>query len=201
MSFFISCMVYPASCTEKPELNIPNLISIFRIIVTPLFLIYLMDHAFTKALVVFVIAGISDAVDGFIARVCHRKTTLGAHLDPMADKLLLSTAFITLAIMKFIPAWLAVLVISRDVLIVLGFAIFYICQFRFEPKPTIISKVTTHIQFYTIIYVLLTNYSLSVKFLSIYLFWICGVATIASGLHYIYLGFNILNRGVKQNKI
>ncbi len=181
-------------------MNIPNLISILRIILTPLFLIYLIDHAFTKALVVFIIAGISDAVDGFIARVWHRKTALGAHLDPIADKLLLSTAFISLAIMEFIPAWLTVLVISRDVLIVFGFAIFFICQFGFEPRPTFISKITTHTQFYTIICVLLANWTPTAGFLSIYLFWICGMATVASGLHYIYMGFNILNRGGKQNK-
>jgi cardiolipin synthase len=176
-------------------INIPNLITIFRIVLIPVFLIFLIEHAFTTALLVCAVAGMSDAVDGFVARTYNRKTLVGAYLDPIADKLLLSTAFITLAIMKFIPAWLAVLVISRDVLIILGHAVFFICQLRFEPRPTLISKITTHFQFYTILLALSVKYVSEIGTFLVYLFYLTAMVTISSGLHYMYMGYKIAFRG------
>ncbi|MBW2175094.1 MAG: CDP-alcohol phosphatidyltransferase family protein [Deltaproteobacteria bacterium] len=98
-------------------MNIPNTLTLLRILLTPLFAIFLIKHLFDFALLVFAIAALSDGVDGFIARVFRQKTTLGAFLDPAADKLLLVTAFVTLAIQEQIPSWLSVLVITRDVII------------------------------------------------------------------------------------
>lgn len=172
-------------------ISIPNLLTILRIILTPLFLIFLIDGAFARALLVFVVAGISDVLDGFIARFYYKETHLGAHLDPIADKLLLITAFATLAVMKMLPAWLAVLVISRDILIILGYAVFFVCQLRFKPRPTLISKVNTHVQFYAVLLVLSRNYIEEISPLSIYLFYMAAITTISSGLHYIYLGYKI----------
>ena len=87
----------------------------------PVFLILLTDLRYREALAVFVAAGITDALDGAIARLTHTKTTLGAYLDPAADKLLLMSAFVTLAFMQVVPTWLTVIVLSRDVMLVVGY--------------------------------------------------------------------------------
>ncbi|MCX5833093.1 MAG: CDP-alcohol phosphatidyltransferase family protein, partial [Deltaproteobacteria bacterium] len=94
--------------------NIPNLLTLLRILLVPVFVILLIQGLFLKALLVFVVAGLTDAMDGFIARVLHQKTVLGLYLDPLADKALIITSFVTLSVMGLIPPWLAVLVISRD---------------------------------------------------------------------------------------
>jgi len=98
-------------------MTVPNLLSILRILLVPIFIIYMLNNRMLASLIVFIIAVVSDALDGFIARVFHQKSNLGAHLDPLADKILLISAYVTLAIFNLIPLWLAVLTISRDVII------------------------------------------------------------------------------------
>jgi len=98
-------------------MTVPNLLSILRILLVPIFIIYMLNNRMLASLIVFIIAVVSDALDGFIARVFHQKSNLGAHLDPLADKILLISAYVTLAIFNLIPSWLAVLTISRDVII------------------------------------------------------------------------------------
>ena len=93
-----------------------------RILLTPLFVIFLIRGLYVPALFVFTIAAVSDGLDGFIARVFNQRTILGAYLDPIADKLLLSSAFVSLAVLDILPAWLTVIVISRDVIIFMGIA-------------------------------------------------------------------------------
>ena len=107
-------------------MTVANLITILRIILVPIFIIYMLNNRVLASLIVFIIAGISDALDGLIARILHQKSNLGAHLDPLADKLLLMSAFVTLAIFNRIPSWLAVLTISRDVIILLGVLMLYL---------------------------------------------------------------------------
>ena len=101
-------------------MTIPNLITSIRIILVPVFIIYIINDDFYSALVVFILAGLSDGADGLIARLFDQKSKLGAFLDPLADKFLLATAFVILSLRAFIPSWLTVLVISRDVLILVG---------------------------------------------------------------------------------
>src|SRR5206468_3721979 len=109
-----------------------------RIVAIPLFLILLEDFRYGEALAVFVAAGITDGLDGAIARLTHTKTTLGAYLDPAADKLLLLSAFIALGFMHAVPRWLAVVVISRDVVIVLGyFLLFMLTQRTMQVQPSV----------------------------------------------------------------
>ena len=104
-------------------MNIPNFLTLFRIILVPAFVIFLIQSEYDKALIVFVVAGLTDALDGTLARLLKCQTILGAYLDPIADKLLLVTSYATLAILGIIPAWLSVLVISRDIIILIGIAI------------------------------------------------------------------------------
>ena len=81
-------------------LNIPNILTLIRILLTPLFIILLLKNSFTTALFIFAVAGITDALDGFIGRYFNQRTELGAHLDPLADKLLLLSSYISLAVLK-----------------------------------------------------------------------------------------------------
>ncbi len=174
-------------------MNLPNFLTILRILSIPVFTICLIyDHLFS-ALLIFVGAGITDALDGLIARVYHQKTTLGTYLDPIADKLLLSTAFITLAVLGIIPGWLTVVVIARDVIILLGILILVITSYRVEIKPTFISKVNTVFQIMTIISSLLLPYILFIKGFFPYLIWGTAFFTCLSGLQYIYIGTRYFN--------
>src|SRR3989304_9367297 len=102
-------------------MNLPNLLTLTRVLLIPLFVIFIINKYFDWALLTFAIAGITDGLDGLIARLTHQRTELGAYLDPIADKLLLSAAFISLAIIDLLPSWLSIVVITRDVIILIGF--------------------------------------------------------------------------------
>lgn len=173
-------------------INVPNILTLVRILLTPLFVILLLKNLFTMALFVFALAGISDALDGFIARYFNQRTVLGAYLDPLADKLLLLSAYITLAALKGVPSWLAVIVITRDVIIILGIAVLTLTDKPYEIKPSIISKCTTAMQLTTIFFTLLHPDIFRFGRIQTALFWITAVLTTVSGLHYIYIGMNQL---------
>jgi len=182
-------------------INVPNILSLTRILITPLFVIFLLKDLFPLALVVFTIAGISDGLDGLLARYFNQRTLLGAYLDPIADKLLLNSAFVSLAVIKIVPGWLAVIVISRDVLIVIGMAVFTMTDIRIEMGSSLVSKFTTVAQLSTIFFTLLDPRITSAYIIKWSLFWIAAGLTITSGLHYIYIGFNILQNALGNNHI
>jgi cardiolipin synthase (CMP-forming) len=173
-------------------ISIPNILTLLRILLTPLFIILLLRHLYPQGLLVFALAGISDALDGFIARYFNQRTRLGAYLDPLADKLLLVSALVCLAVLKVLPAWLAVIVITRDVIIVLGIAILTITEMPYEVEPSIVSKCTTTVQLLTIAAILLHQSFGLLSAALTPLYWITACLTILSGLHYIYLGMVIL---------
>jgi cardiolipin synthase (CMP-forming) len=179
-------------------MNIPNFLSLLRIILVPVFVIFLIQSEYDKALVTFMAAGLTDALDGALARLLRCQTTLGAYLDPIADKLLLVTSFVSLAIFGLIPGWLAVIVISRDAIILLGIAILTLMSVTYEIKPAIVSKVTTALQVATIFLALL--YKTFIHNFSYYWIvgfcWITALFTIMSGLVYIIRGVQILNNSI-----
>jgi len=179
-------------------MTIPNLITILRVLLVPIFVIYIINDRTLGSLIIFIIASVSDALDGFIARVFHQKSDLGAYLDPLADKILLVTAYITLAILKMIPPWLAVLIISRDVIILLGVMVLYLNRHPLKVHPSLLSKATTCLQIATILMVLSNGY-LNIEPIKIYTFWITAGFTIASGLQYIRIGLVILSQGEKTD--
>jgi cardiolipin synthase len=179
-------------------MTVPNLITILRIILVPIFVIYMINNRPLASLIIFIIASITDALDGFIAKVFHQKSNLGAYLDPLADKILLMSAYITLAILKMIPSWLTVLTISRDVIILLGVLILYLNRYPVKINPSLLSKATTCIQVATILVVLSRGY-LNIEFLRIYAFWLAAIFTVASGLQYIRTGMVILSQGVNSD--
>ena len=185
---------------RNSTINIPNILTIIRILLIPLFIIFLMKDMFHFALLVFTIAAISDALDGLFARYLDQRTLLGAYLDPLADKLLLSSAFIILAIIKIVPGWLAVIVISRDVLILLGVAIFALADISIEIRPRITSKCTTVCQILTIFFLLLDPKIPEADMIKWILCWLTAGITILSGLHYTYIGMNLIQNASGNNR-
>ncbi len=179
-------------------MTIPNLITILRVLLVPIFVIYIINDRTLGSLIIFVIASISDALDGFIARVFHQKSDLGVYLDPLADKILLVTSYTTLAILKMIPPWLAVLIISRDVIILLGVLVLYLNRHPVKVHPSLLSKSTTCLQVATILMILSNSY-LNIEPIQIYTFWLTAGFTIASGLQYIRIGLVILTQDEKTN--
>ncbi len=128
------------------SITLPNLISIFRLVLVPIAIDAILSGRFAVAFWVFLIAGISDGIDGFIARAFDQKSELGAYLDPLADKLLLVSIFVTLAIIGIIPTWLAILVLSRDVLIVGAVVLSWGLGRRLPIHPLMVSKANTTAQ-------------------------------------------------------
>jgi cardiolipin synthase len=172
-------------------LNLPNFLTLLRLFAIPVFLVFLVDNRHTEALVVFVAAGITDALDGAIARLTHTKTTLGSYLDPAADKLLLLSAFIALGFVADLPRWLVVIVLSRDAIVVLGyFLLFVMTQRTMEVRPSIIGKLATFFQLSAVALVLLSLVQKTpvLPTLRDYVFYLAGLMTAGAGVQYVYRG-------------
>ncbi len=127
-------------------ITIPNLISIFRLVLVPIAIDAILSGRFSLAFWVFLVAGISDGIDGFIARAFDQKSELGSYLDPLADKLLLVSIFVTMAVIGALPVWLAILVLSRDVLIIGGVVLSWGLGMRLPIQPKMVSKANTMAQ-------------------------------------------------------
>lgn len=173
-------------------MTLPNVLTLSRILLTPLLVWLLLDGDLELALLVFLIAGLTDGLDGMIARLFDQKSTLGAYLDPLADKILLVSSFILLAHLQVIPIWLVIIAVSRDVIILLGILTLMFHDIDFDIKPTGVSKATTLFQLLTI---LAAMGSTLVK-LPTPVYWILYLLTagfsIASGIHYLLMGVRLL---------
>jgi cardiolipin synthase (CMP-forming) len=124
-------------------MNLPNLITIGRILLVPVTVWLIISGEFAVAFIAFVAAGVSDGVDGYIARRFNQRTELGAYLDPLADKALLVSIYVSLGLLKFIPAWLVILVVTRDVLIVGAVILSWVLDKPIIVAPSMASKVNT----------------------------------------------------------
>ena len=125
------------------SMNIPNLITIGRILLVPFTVWLIISEAYGFAFAAFLAAGISDGVDGYLARRFAMRTELGALLDPIADKTLMVSIFVSLGALKVIPAWLVILVVSRDVLIVGAVLLAWVVDKPMRMVPMMLSKVNT----------------------------------------------------------
>jgi cardiolipin synthase (CMP-forming) len=167
-----------------------NQLTLLRMLLIPLFVILVVYGQFGWALIVFMVAGLTDALDGLIARLARQKTNLGAWLDPMADKLLLVTTFVVLTVPGLgltnrLPIWLTVLIISRDVGIVLTVAVVNLAVGPRTFKPSIFGKIATATYILTAVVAMLFNY-LGYHSLVVDAFiWASLAITLVSGLHYI----------------
>jgi cardiolipin synthase (CMP-forming) len=165
----------------------PNLLTLLRLIFLPFIVITVLKGRYDWALAIFVIAGISDGLDGLLARLMKQQTLLGQYLDPIADKLLLSTMFLVLFATHKIPLTLAVLVFSRDIIIVVVCALLYATGAMRVFRPSWLGKANTVAQIVTVLFVLLHEVRSD--------FWIAkgrqlgfnvtGALTVLSGVHYI----------------
>jgi cardiolipin synthase len=127
-------------------MNLPNAISIARVLAVPLMIWLIISGEFFVAFWVFIVAGISDGVDGFIAKRFNQQTTLGAYLDPAADKLMLVSIYVAFGILQVLPPWLVILVVSRDVLIVGGVLLATLLEQPVKVRPLLLSKMNTAAQ-------------------------------------------------------
>jgi len=178
-------------------LNLPNLLTIVRILTIPGFLILLTSGRPGEALALFLVGGLTDALDGAIARLTDSKTELGAVLDPLADKLLLLSSFCVLAFLGAVPNWLTVLVIIRDVILLAGyFTLFVVTGERIAVRPSVIGKATTFFQLasVTIVLVGLVWPGASPPTVRTALFVLAGTATAVSGLQYMWRGLTWLQQ-------
>lgn len=167
-------------------MTLPNLITMGRLVLVPLIILFIGEGSFVSAFVVFVIAGISDGVDGFIARNFNQKSYLGTYLDPIADKALLVSIYMSLALIDQMAGWLAVMVVSRDVFIIGGVILAWIMERPIEVKPLLISKFNTTGQI-VLAAVVLGDLAFNAGLLDLreILTWVVGVLTVASAGAYL----------------
>jgi cardiolipin synthase len=184
----------------KNTLTIPNLITLTRILLTPLFIIFLIQGRYHKALLIFALAGVSDLADGIIARTWKQKSRLGAYLDPLADKLLMSASFVTLSISHLIPSWLTVVVISRDVVLGLGSLILKLADYPLVIQPSLAGKWTTTLQLITVGLVLLEKLVPFPYGILMVFFYVTGALTIVSGIQYTLRGLRSVAHNGEQGE-
>jgi cardiolipin synthase len=180
------------------RLSAANQVTLLRMLLIPLFVILLAYGRPGWALAVFAFAGFTDALDGLIARYTGQKTSLGAWLDPMADKLLLVTTFIVLTIPQSelvvrLPLWLTVLVISRDIVIVITVAIVNIVMGVRTFRPSVWGKIATATYLVTCVVVMWFNYLGRDSFWVQLGIWCSLAITLVSGFHYIWHASRIIN--------
>ena len=172
------------------EFNLPNLITLARLLCVPLAIWLILEARYGVAFWVFVAAGISDALDGYIAKRFNQRTPLGALLDPIADKALLAGVYITLGLADQLPHWLVILVVLRDLLIVGGYLLI---QGTAAPQPLFISKVNTLVQISLIGFVLARlGLGIDEGWLTALLVDAAAVTTVWSGLSYLVRCVRIL---------
>ncbi len=181
-------------------LTYANQLTILRMIFVPCFVLLIIYGYPGAATLVFVLAGVTDALDGLLARTLKQKTVLGSYLDPMADKLLLTAAFITLTVPSLplaahIPAWLTITSISRDVVIALSALIIHLQTGHSTFPPSLMGKCTTALQLVTVGLCMLANF---IDWVGVVLFlpavYLTLFFTVASGLHYFYRSVRIIEK-------
>jgi cardiolipin synthase (CMP-forming) len=167
----------------------PNQLTLLRMVFLPFIVIHLVAGHYNWALVLFILAGFSDGLDGLLARTLHQKTTLGQYLDPIADKLLLSTVFLVLSILHKIPWKFTVLVFSRDASILLASAVLYAIAGLRDFSPSIFGKANTFAQVAAVFFVMLLQVHPARWIWITRLTFLRAVFafTIISGVHYVFV--------------
>jgi cardiolipin synthase len=179
------------ACCADPALamlhHLPNLISILRILLVPPVAWLILQGYFGEALLLFVVAGVSDGLDGFLAKHFGWTSRLGSILDPLADKLLLSVSFVTLAWLGYLPLWLAALILLRDLVIVIGGVLYHNLVGRFSLEPTIVSKLNTLLQIVVVTLVLVSLAWLDIPQMAIDIaIWLLVLTVVLSGGDYVW---------------
>lgn len=173
-------------------MGLANWLTVLRILLIPVFVTLLVYRRPGWALAVFVLAAVTDLLDGYVARRRGKASRLGAFLDPMADKLLLTASFVTLTYLRALPFWITVVVLSRDLLLVMGALLVHILGVRLTPRPTRAGKAATFFQILTVLTGLGARYFKLALALQVVM-WLAAVFTVVSGLQYIVQGMRFLN--------
>lgn len=176
-----------------------NQLTLVRVLLVPVFVILVVYGYFGWALVAFMVAGLTDLLDGLIARTWSRRTNLGAWLDPVADKLLLVTTFVVLTLpglglVNRLPVWLTILIISRDVLIVLTVAVINLAIGRREFRPSIFGKIATATYIVTCVIIMYFNYLRQPSMFVQVAIYTSLAITLISGFHYVFSATKIINQ-------
>jgi cardiolipin synthase (CMP-forming) len=181
--------------------TIPNLLSLLRMALVGPFVIALLNGQVKRALLVVVVAGVSDVLDGFIARFFHQQSLLGTYLDPLADKLLVTAAYVILALPGLrhagafqIPSWVTVIVIARDVLLVVVALVLYLAAGVRRFPPSVLSKITTVFQIGAVVVVLLTGIWPELDTAALVLVYTVAFLTLGSGLNYVWRANRLFDR-------
>jgi cardiolipin synthase len=179
-------------------LKAPNIISLCRIGMVPIFLVLLSKDRFTAARYVFVLAAATDALDGTVARWFDIRTELGAILDPFADKLMLLSGLVVLTFEHALPVWLLIVTAIRDIVLVLGYLmISFAAGERFPVRPSIFGKVTTGLLIVCVIGTLTAHFGLSQREWYA-LLYLTGSVLVVSGIHYLYQALIYLSQHVPE---
>jgi cardiolipin synthase len=167
----------------------PNQLTLLRLIFVPFIVSAVMEGHYLTALILFILAGISDGLDGLLARALNQRTLLGQYLDPIADKLLLSTLFLVLSFEHQIMWRITVTVFSRDIIILVVCALLYMTTDLRDFRPSIYGKMNTVAQIATLFFVLLNPLTTArwVTQVKVLLIWTTFTLTIFSALHYVWL--------------
>ena len=191
--------------------TVPNLLTIFRMVLIPVFVSLLFYQRFVLALTVFVLAGVTDGLDGLLARRFNQKSQLGTILDPIADKLMLVTAFVVLSMSAVfpkplprhlpVPFWVTVAVISRDVFILVGAAAINVVTGFRRFRPSILGKINTTVQIFAITAIMFatsvpyaTGYYLPTIYTTVF------ILAILSGAHYVFFVSKLLNEDRREGE-
>jgi cardiolipin synthase len=172
-------------------MGLPNWLTLLRILLIPFFVTLLVYRRETWALAVFCLASLTDMLDGYVARTHGRQTRLGAFLDPVADKLLLTSAFVTLTYLKMVPFWITAVVVSRDLILSVGVLVIHVSGGTVHPAPTWIGKASTVFQMGTVLAAML--FSREASWVPRSLAWITAAFTLVSGMQYMLHGLRQLN--------
>jgi cardiolipin synthase len=178
-----------------------NQLTLMRVLLVPVFVILVVYGYLGWALIVFMVAGLTDLFDGLLARTLSRRTTLGAWLDPMADKFLVVATFVVLTLPNLglvnrLPIWLTILIISRDLLIVVTVAIINLAVGRREFRPSIYGKIATATYIMTCVTIMYFNYLHRTSMWVEAGIYASAAITLISTVHYAIYGTKLINQGV-----
>jgi cardiolipin synthase (CMP-forming) len=173
-------------------MGLANWLTVLRILLIPVFVTLLVYQRPGVALIVFASAALTDLLDGYVARHRGSQSRLGAFLDPMADKMLLISSFVTLTWLKALPFWIAAVVISRDVILVVGALLIHMLGGRIYPRPTWAGKAATFFQIVTVLLGLTARY-FGVPLALEVAMWLAAIFTVVSGLQYLVQGMRYLS--------
>ena len=181
------------SVKKENIFNIPNLLTMLRIVLTPVFAFLLLTDKYLAALIIIVIASITDFLDGQIARRFNMQTAFGRLLDPIADKILVFCSVVALMIKFNFPLWIGLIIIGRDIVILIGGLLFLKKDKRKAIAPNVFGKISTIFQLTTItIFIVASVYSYYALWIDI-LLYLTVLMTIVSGISYIIKGYNVLS--------